>query len=229
MSISQLSFASQRIGAEFIQKANISPKTNHLIELLKNSAKKITSNFASEINHLNTEKKIVTNFLKSYQKSSVIGLAVGKLNLDAISRGKIKPEEQVGKENFKIISSVYAKFGPIGKNKSAGEEVSIKEALTPNSPTGSILDKYEKKSLGGDKFSWMRKEMTPAELESSMVFRQPQGQFNIWDGVVRSPVLSVDFNKKDPAERINNHGQSSLYTKLALEANADLASRKHIE
>ncbi len=228
MQIKPLSYALHRIGPEFIQKTNLSPRTVNLIEKLKNSGKKISSNFTQDLNFLNSESKIVSGFLKSHQKESVLGRPIGKLNIAALSKGKIASNEQLGKDNFKIIRDIYTKFGPIGKNKDVREGAGFYDTLVPSSPTGSIKEKYEKRILENDKVAWIKKEMSPAELEASMAHRQPRGEFNIWDNASRTPILTANFNKNSLTERINTYGQGSLYRQLELEvkAKADLVSRE---
>ncbi len=284
----------QRIGMEFKPKSNINGRILHLIEKLKISSKEISSNSSRDIKELNSDKKIVSSFLRNYDKNSVLERPIGKLNLDAVSRGKIMSGEQLGKDQFKTIRDVYSKFGMIGKIKPPGKSAtslavllptaltakaltspasptsapSIPESPTPTSPgstptsptpswssissmssisltrtrsmspslspppspTGSILHRYEKRSIGDDKFTWVRKVMSPEEVKASFVFRQPQGEYKIWDGTVNSsgktitprifgePSHSVNLNNKNQADRIENYRQGSLKIQLESEA-----------
>ncbi|WP_152623668.1 hypothetical protein [Rouxiella chamberiensis] len=190
MQIAPRNIGFHRVGMEFIQKATVSENCARLITQLKNSSKAISSNVREELANLRSEGGSVKKFLKSHNEKIVFALPLAKLSVDATQSGKIKTEEQFGTERFKHLRDAFEKCGPIGRQKSVKDNVGFYESLKPVTSPGGILAQYEKKTLENDKVTWVKKELTPDELEKSFVFRQPQGIYNIWNPDNVAPVLS---------------------------------------
>ncbi|MEG3134345.1 hypothetical protein SC206_12305 [Rouxiella sp. T17] len=193
MTVNAIGSVYQRLGVDFIQKMNIGSRTNYLINQLRNSSKKITSNTAKEIESLKIETGAVQKFAASekfgaFKKIGLSIAAIGvlkkplsKLDIEATKQEKIKPEEKLKSYAFKSILEKYQNLSAatsLAKGRMTPER---QISLTPTLESLQILNKYVKVTDGENSPRWDRKELTPDELEKSFVFKQPQSPYKSWE------------------------------------------------
>jgi len=114
---------------------------------------------------------------------------------------KITPELPPVREGFK-------NFNKLGGARSAPIISNPVNPFRAALMTGVFGLSYQRSISADNKETWIKPTLTPVELEKSMVHITPRPQYKIYG----ETILKVDFNKSNPAEKINTYGHElSLY------------------